>query len=385
MGKKVFVALSGGVDSSVAAALLKERGFDVVGIHMKMWDPADSYQLPATSYRRDPVCRQQYQDRIDAVRVAAALDIPFQTWDFSGEYHKAVVEYMIRGYANGGTPNPDVMCNRHIKFGLFLERALEAGADFIATGHYVRESQITNHRSQTNSKSQSSNLEFGAWSLGIARDEQKDQSYFLWTLTQEQLRHCVFLIGDYTKPEVRAMARRFRLPTAEKHDSQGICFIGEINMRTFLRSYIPERSGRVFTTAGRNVGEHGGAAFYTIGQRQGIGIGGGVPYYVVAKDTAANTLTVAEGPRDPALFRNALTAEHQNWISGEAPKFPLRCEARIRYRQPLQACTITEIRNSRFEIRASFEEPQRAMTPGQSIVFYEGKTMLGGAVIAEAA
>lgn len=364
MGRKIFVALSGGVDSSVAAALLKERGFDVVGIHMKMWSPKGSDQLPATSYQYNVVCRQQVEDRHDAMRVAAKLDIPFQTWDFSEEYRQAVVDYMVQGYAAGRTPNPDVMCNREIKFGLFLKRALAEGADYIATGHYVRQK-----------------LENRKWKLETAQDHNKDQTYFLWTMTQEQLQHCLFPIGEYQKSEVREMARKFGLPTAEKSDSQGVCFIGEFDMREFLKNYIPERRGRVLTASGKAVGEHEGVEFYTIGQRHGIGVGGGIPYYVAEKDRKTNTLVVAAGPYDGSLFRKELIATDISWVSGHAPELPLRCQARIRYRQTVQVCTV-ERRKTTGECRVTFDQPQRAVTPGQSVVFYQAGEMLGGGVIA---
>lgn len=328
------------------------------------------------------------------MRVAATLDIPFQTWDFTEEYRAAVVGYMIREYAAGRTPNPDVMCNNRIKFGIFLQRALRAGADFIATGHYVllmRKSQTPISKSQTNPKPKIPNSK-----LFIANDQNKDQSYFLWTLTQEQLRHCLFPIGEYTKPEVRELARKFSLPTAGKPDSQGICFIGEIDVREFLKSHIPERKGRVLTTAGRVVGEHDGVEFLTIGQRQGLGIGGGIPYYVAGKDLTTNTLVVAEGPYDDQLYRKELVATDANWISGTEPKFPLRCEARIRYRQPLQVCIgykFTSLQVDKdgtsglknlelYNLRVVFDSPQRAVTPGQSVVFYRGGELLGGAIIA---
>ena len=227
--------MSGGVDSSVAAALLKERGFDVCGVHIKMWsDP----EIPCTFK----------EDRYDAMRVAAQLDIPFATWDFTEEYRDGVVAYMVEEYAAGRTPNPDVMCNRKIKFGIFLERAREQGADFIATGHYVR--------LQGNSQFQNSKLLQAA-------DKNKDQSYFLWTLAQDQLKHCLFPIGEYAKPEVREMARKFGLLTADKKDSQGICFIGEIDVREFLKKHISSERGPIMTSAGHVVGEHEGLAFYT--------------------------------------------------------------------------------------------------------------------------
>src|SRR3989338_9092328 len=357
------------------------------------------------------VCRQQFQDRIDAMRVAAHLGIPFRTWDLSREYRAAVVDYLIREYAAGRTPNPDVMCNRRIKFGIFLERALEAGADYIATGHYARLM-----RSGQGSVNNEQSLLLAPCSLFTGVDFNKDQSYFLWTLWQEELRRTLFPVGEFTKPEVREMARKFGLPTAEKPDSQGICFIGEINVREFLQQHIPSERGKVLTASGKAVGEHQGAAFYTIGQRHGIGTGGrpalpgeprpamsgagGIPYYVIGKDMAANTLTVAEGPYDKHLFRAELEARSAHWVAGRVPSFPLRCSARIRYRQPLQTCIVTNhkslgtgatIREASFRVTngsmthdqllVHFDEPQRAVTPGQSIVFYRGEVMLGGAII----
>jgi tRNA-specific 2-thiouridylase len=363
--KTVFVAMSGGVDSSVAAALLKERGFDVRGVHIKMWSDPD---IPCAFK----------EDRYDAMKVAAKLNIPFETWDFTREYREAVVEYMIREYAQGRTPNPDVMCNRHIKFGVFLKRALESGADYVAMGHYVRlgrNFEFRNSNFEIDSKFKIQNLK-----LFQAKDQNKDQSYFLWTLTQEQLKHCLFPIGDYTKPEVRELARRFGLPTAEKKDSQGICFIGELDIRDFLKKYIPVSRGPVLTTSGKIIGEHEGLSFYTIGQREGLGIGGGTPYYVAAKDYRNNILTVAEGPYDARLFSKTLEVTDINWISGQNPKLSIRCEARIRYRQPLQSCVV-KCQASSVRYSVSFKEPQRAVTPGQSIVFYKNGEMLGGGII----
>lgn len=373
--RRVFVGMSGGVDSSVAAALLKKKGYDVVGVFMKNWaDP--KYPCP------------WQEDRRDAMRVAAMLDIPFETWDFTREYRKLVVGYMIREYAAGRTPNPDVMCNREIKFGLFLNKARAEGADFIATGHYVRLRTSTKNLKLRAKKSQK--LSSKIYILNTAADAAKDQSYFLWTLTQDQLSRCLFPIGDYAKTEVRELARRFVLPTADKPDSQGICFVGEIDVREFLRDYIPGEPGKVLTTSGKVVGEHDGVQFYTIGQRHGMGVGGGIPFYVAEKDLTTNTLVVAEGPHDDKLFQKELSVRDVNWIAGE-PEWPLSCEARIRYRQPPQRCRVErqETRDKEqgkrtyrvSHVTCYFDEDQRAVTPGQSIVFYDGKVMLGGGII----
>ncbi len=387
--------MSGGVDSSVAAALLKQEGYEVFGVFMQGWS---NPQLDC----------QWREDRRDAARVAAYLDIPFHTLDFSKEYYEKVVSYLLAEYQEGRTPNPDVMCNKEIKFGLFFDWAMAQGADYVATGHYI---QIQ----KSKIKNQNENVKF---KILAARDTNKDQSYFLWTLTQRELARTLFPIGEYTKPEVRELARSLGLATAEKKDSQGICFVGELPMREFLKDHIPVATGPVLTTVGERVGTHEGAAFYTIGQRHGVGaIGGGVPYYVVAKDMERNEVRVAVGPHDEALYRGELVASNINWISGTAPRLPLKALVRIRYRQPLQAATLMRadnntrinadhnpclsasssasirnhsLRKSAFKsasIRVIFGEGQRAITPGQSVVFYsEKKTngsheLLGGGVI----
>ncbi len=394
--KKVFVAMSGGVDSSVAALLLSgsarsrearkraglpagRQGYDVVGVFMRC------YNVDGCAER----------DAEDARRVAEKLGIPFYVWDFEEEYKRKVVDYMVRGYKRGETPNPDVMCNREVKFGLFLERALRMGADFVATGHYVikRESRIQK------AESRKKPLPAIYYSLHIARDKNKDQSYFLWTLSPEQLKHCLFPIGEYPKPEVRRIARRAGLPTADKKDSQGICFLGQVSLTDFLKSYLPEKRGAVVGLKGEKLGEHSGAHFYTIGQRQGIGnvkhekgMHVHAPLYVAKKDVRRNTVTVAEGAENPALFRREAKLKELNLIGG-----PLRHTnklefvgmsllARVRYRQPLTPAKLEKMQNTRKNKiqnwRLVFDQPQKFVAPGQSAVFYS-KTgeMLGGGVI----
>jgi tRNA-specific 2-thiouridylase len=350
MSKTVFVGMSGGVDSSVAAYILKKQGHNVVGVFMRC------YNLDG--------CAEQ--DAEDARRVAEHLGIPFYAMDFEEEYKRRVVDYMVEGYAAGLTPNPDVMCNREIKFGLFFEKALAMGADHVATGHYVR--------LKKNSKK--------GYGLFEAKDKNKDQSYFLWTLTQKQLRHCLFPIGDYLKPQVRAIAKRAGLPTAEKKDSQGICFLGQVKLEDFLKQYIPGRRGAVLSLAGERIGEHAGAQFYTIGQRQGIGNlkhekGNRIhePLYVSAKDVRKNTVTVVPGSDHPELYRKEVHLAQVNVI---APGMP--ASARVRYRQPLSPAKLVKSKANRYKL--AFAKPQKFVAEGQSAVWYSKKgEMLGGGVI----
>jgi tRNA-specific 2-thiouridylase len=348
--KTAFVGLSGGVDSSVAAYLLKKQGYAVVGVFMRC------YNLDGCSER----------DAEDARRVAGHLGIPFYVWDFEEEYKRRVVEYMVDSYRNGITPNPDVMCNREIKFGLFLQKALAAGADFVATGHYVK-LKVENPKSKV-------------VKLFEARDKNKDQSYFLWTLTQAQLRHCLFPIGDYLKPRVREIARRAGLPTAAKKDSQGICFLGQVTIADFLKQYIVEKPGALVTTAGEKIGEHAGAEFYTIGQRHGVGAQGRAqPFYVAEKNLKTNTVTVAEGSEHPALYRKEVGLASVNFINPsfnfQAPSSNLSVMARVRYRQPLFEATLKSG-------TLVFARPQKFIASGQSAVFYSQKgEMLGGGII----
>lgn len=354
---KILVAMSGGVDSSVAAALLVREGHEVAGAFMKNWsDGAD----PCSGG-----CGWQ-KERQDALRVAATLDIPFQTFDFESEYRAGVVDYMVREYAAGRTPNPDVMCNKLVKFDLFLARAEEQGFSMIATGHYARIARGA----------------VGGAALLAGADPNKDQSYFLHRLDQRQLGKTLFPVGHLPKPEVRALAREFGLPTADKKDSQGICFIGKVDLAHFLETRIPPRVGPIVTVDGRVVGRHQGAAPFTIGQRHGLGIGGGAPYFVVEKDLRRNAIFVAREDQRAALAAPSLLAEDAHWISGAAPRLPLECGVRIRYRQPLQAAAVFAAADG--GVRVNFAAPQRAVSPGQFAVFYDGDRVLGGAIIASA-
>ena len=318
------------------------------------------------------------RDAEDARRVAERIGIPFYVWDFEEEYKQRVVHYMIDGYRAGITPNPDVMCNREIKFGIFLEKALAMGADHVATGHYV-----IMRKTGAGLKAR--------FALFSAEDSNKDQSYFLWTLTQDQLAHSLFPIGDYRKPEVREIARRAGLPTAEKKDSQGICFLGQVSIGDFLKEYIPERRGAILTTRGEKIGEHKGAHFYTIGQRHldadfafpKTGATGSPaarrPLYVAAKDILANTIVVAEGSDDPALFRTEVRLVQTSFIRGVEYEGPVM--ARVRYRQPLAPAMLVKSAEGGHVL--SFASPQKFVAEGQSAVFYGPKgEMLGGGVIA---
>lgn len=353
--------MSGGVDSSVSAYVLKEQGYRVVGVFMKCYNIDGCAETDAE----------------DARRVAEHIGIPFYVWDFEQEYKDRVVQYMIEGYRAGITPNPDVMCNREIKFGLFLEKALASGADFVATGHYVKIARAAN----------------GVFKLFEAEDSNKDQSYFLWTLGQEQLAHCLFPIGGIKKPEVREIARRAGLPTAEKKDSQGICFLGKFSLDDFLKEYIPEHRGILMTTAGEKIGEHSGAEFYTIGQRH-IDADFAFPktgvaherkrLYVASKHAATNTVVLAEGSDDPALYRNEIALTQMNFLSGIAASgagvAPLSVRARVRYRQPLSDATLSKLENGDYTL--AFASPQKFVAEGQSAVFYSADgEMLGGGVI----
>lgn len=344
--RHVFVGLSGGVDSAVSAALLKERGFDVTGVFIKVWQPDF---LPC-SWR---------DERRDAMRVAIALDIPFLFFDFEEEYKKGVVDKMVAEYKAGRTPNPDVLCNKEIKFGAFWKKAKEMGADYIATGHYAQ-------------------VEEGKLKEG--KDKEKDQSYFLWTLTQEDLSHTLFPIGGFEKPEVRKLAQKYGLPVAEKKDSQGICFIGDVTMEEFLSHFIKTESGEVLDTSGVVIGEHSGAVLYTIGERHGFEIEKKSPeagaYYIVSKDLKKNTITVSSSLQEiSSLSPKKVLLKNANWIT--EPGGPA-LSARIRYRGEKIPATLSLTGKT---LTVEFSKPVRGLSMGQSLVFYDGETSLGGAVM----
>lgn len=343
--------MSGGVDSSVSAVLLLEAGYEVIGAFMKNWSGSVCRRTDDDEFEE---CGWKAERR-DAARVAAKLGIPFVTFDFEDEYRAKVVENMFDEFAAGRTPNPDVLCNKFIKFDRFVREADRLGCDFVATGHYAR-------------------VQDGHLLAGL--DKNKDQSYFLWAMKPEMLSRILFPIGEMTKPQVRERARRAGLSVADKKDSTGICFVGEVEMREFLQQRIPQDPGDVVTTDRRVIGTHEGLAFYTIGQRQGLKIGGGEPYYVVEKRPQTKELVVSSNFH-PALFKSELTASQLNWF--EKIESPRTCLARIRYRQPLQFCTISSLDEDVLSVQ--FKEPQRAVTPGQSIVFYDGETVLGGGII----
>ena len=348
--------MSGGVDSSVAAALLLSQGFLVEGAYMKNFSP-ESWQGIL-----DPDCPWE-QDVKDAKAVCKKLGIKFRSLNFEREYKKEVIEYFFREYRAGRTPNPDIMCNKKIKFKAFLDKATKLGFDYIATGHYAR--IISNKLRPTNYK------------LVKGKDSNKDQSYFLYTLTQKQLSKTLFPLGELTKPEVRKLARRFGLKNAEKKDSQGICFVGEVNVIEFLKQRIPVKVGEIVTTDGEVVGHHENAAYYTYGQRHGFGIGGIGPFYMVDKDMKKNRVIVTGKHDDKLLYAKEIQLKRIHWI-GDTPKFPLKTKAQIRYRFPEQPAKLYK---SNRTYKLVFNKKQRTPTAGQSVVFYKGDQILGGGVI----
>jgi tRNA-specific 2-thiouridylase len=400
MNQTVYVGMSGGVDSSVTAALLKEQGYKVVGVYMKNW----TQDLPGMP------CpwKEDYQD---AKRVAVHLGIDFKVYDFQTQYRQKVVDYMIAEYRAGRTPNPDIMCNQEVKFKLFLETALEDGADLIATGHYARvindsgstKSQATNPKQIQNSKSKTQNtaqtssgrhsreggnpvnrsslhtsLLIPHCSLYTGVDKNKDQSYFLHRVTEEALAKTLMPIGEYHKSEVRELAKKFGLITADKKDSQGICFVGKVGIKDFLLAELGKQPhGAIIDQHGREIGDHDGALFYTIGQRHGLQVGGGLPFYVVGKDMEKNEIYVTTDLQDDRLWHRELRLTSPHWINGQQDK-ARQYKVRTRYRAPLVGCTITEKNGI---IILALDGDVRAITPGQSAVIYDGDHCLGGGIV----
>lgn len=350
--KSVVVGMSGGVDSSVTALLLKEQGYQVIGLFMKNWEEEIDGVCPAT---------QDYQD---VIRVASQIGIPHYAVNFSKQYKEQVFSEFLQELEKGNTPNPDILCNREIKFKLLLETSQKLGAKFLATGHYAQ-----NH------------FENGTYELRKSADLKKDQTYFLYTLNQEILSSVLFPIGAIEKGEIRKIAEAANLSVAKKKDSTGICFIGERNFRAFLSEHLGYKPGEFRTLDGKKVGMHHGVAYYTIGQRRGLAIGGaGEAWFVVGKNVPDNVVFVVQGPEHPALFADTLTAESASWVALKPPgPLPYRCKAKIRYRQPDQPCVIESMEEGIIAVR--FLVPQRAITVQQSIVFYDGQSCLGGAII----
>ncbi len=354
--------MSGGMDSSVAAALLKRANFDVIGVFMKFWSPPERDGLIGATNR---CCSPEAEVR--ARKVAKILKIPFYVFDFSREFKKKIVDYFLDGYKKGITPNPCVLCNKEIKFGLLLEKALKLGADFVATGHYARTSMYPNFTIVKN---------LYQVKLLKAKDKDKDQSYFLWMLNQEQLKRILFPIGDLNRKEVENLARKFKLPVLKARKSVEICFI-QTTINDFLKKYLKEKIGKIIDQKRKILGEHKGLWFYTIGQRKGIGLPGG-PWWVLDKNLKKNLLIVTKNERD--LLKKELTCKNVNWISGKEPKLPLKIKAKIRYRSSLASAIITKkLKNKTYKL--IFAKPQKAITPGQSVVFYKGQEILGGGMI----
>lgn len=344
--KTVYVGMSGGVDSSVTAALLKEQGYKVVGVYMKNW----SQNLPGMP------CPWR-EDFTDAKRVAVQLGIDFKMYDFEKDYKHKVVDYMLDEFRAGRTPNPDIMCNQEIKFKLFLNTALEDGADLVATGHYAKTKDGR---------------------LFMAKDDNKDQTYFLYRVTNEALEKTLFPLGEYAKPEVRELAKRFGLVTAAKKESMGICFVGKVGIKEFLQQYVEQKPGAIIDQNGREIGRHDGAIFYTIGQRHGLEVGGGLPYYVVGKDMKKNEIYVTTDLQDEKLWSNQIKFTSAHWIK-RVPREDQELMVRTRHRAKL--IPVKKIDKIGNHWTAELDEEARALTPGQSAVFYTGVEVLGGGIV----
>lgn len=353
---RVIVGMSGGVDSAVSAFLLREAGYRVEGLFMKNWNEDDGSEY----------CTAQ-EDLLDAMQVAGTLGIELHTVNFAAEYWDRVFEHFLAEYRAGRTPNPDILCNKEIKFRAFLDHARTLGADAIATGHYARVDRDSQPAA-----------------LLRAADRNKDQTYFLHAVSAGRFARTLFPLGELHKPRVREIAREQGFANHRKKDSTGICFIGERRFRDFLQRYLPAQPGVIEDDHGNAIGEHQGLMYYTLGQRQGLGIGGrasagDAPWYVAAKDLSRNVLVAVQGQDHPLLYSRALCTAAVDWVAGEPPELPGRLTAKTRYRQPDQSCTVQALQGAGVEV--TFDHPQRAVTPGQSVVFYDGDRCLGGAVI----
>lgn len=356
MAKKVIVGLSGGVDSSVSALLLKQQGYDVEAVFMKNWEEDDN----------NGMCSAE-EDIADAQSVCTKLGIPLHSINFSEDYLNKVFSYFLSEYSKGRTPNPDILCNKEIKFKAFLEYALSIGADYIATGHYAQKTE-----------------EGGEFFLKQGLDKNKDQTYFLYTLQQHQLAKVLFPVGGIEKTKVREIAKEYNLITHNKKDSTGICFIGERKFKQFLANYLPAKPGNIITAEGKSIGKHDGLMYYTLGQRQGLNIGGvkgsnEKPWYVADKDLNKNNLIVVQGDDHPLLYKQNLIASDLSWVSTQMKEKSFSCEAKIRYRQAQESCTV-ELQDNNTAV-VKFPKSQKAITPGQAIVFYQNELCLGGGTI----
>ncbi|MFA6455171.1 MAG: tRNA 2-thiouridine(34) synthase MnmA [Patescibacteria group bacterium] len=354
--KRIAVAMSGGVDSSVAAKLLHDQGHEVVGIFLRLW------RMPIND--KNNKADSSAEALSSARRAAAKIGVPLQVLNFSKIFKKQVVDNFLDEYKKGRTPNPCVRCNKLVKLGFLIKQAKKLGFDFVATGHYA-------NLKQTGKK----------FSLRKAKDKSKDQSYFLYTLNQNELKHLIFPLGGYTKTQVRGLAKKFKLPTAEKPESQEICFIPGKSHNEFLKRHLKLRPGKIKTLDEKVVGAHQGLALYTIGQRKGIKIGGTGPYYAAKMDYKTNILYVVNSGNDKILYNNKLTAKNVNWLAGVAPKPPFKCQAVIRYGHQPEKCVVAKINKNNYQVK--FAKAQRAIAPGQSVVFYSGQEVLGGGIICQ--